>query len=126
MSRIEENKILNEMLMEEAERNPTRPYNEMVAFHLGAIALTLIDISKSLAILADKVESDGWKIMLTKITGLEYMKMSKHDIYEEYCKLYEEYEENIEGEIKRLKTELNNAKIDAAITDAMINCTCLA
>lgn len=57
--------------------------------------------------------------MTEKITGLEYMKMSKHDIYEEYCKLYEEYEENIEGEIKRLKIELNNARNNARI-DAMI------
>lgn len=59
--------------------------------------------------------------MTEKITGLEYMEMSKHDIYEEYCKLYEEYEENIEGEIKRLKTELNNARIDAMVTYARLS-----
>jgi hypothetical protein len=59
--------------------------------------------------------------MTEKITGLEYLKMSKHDIYEEYCKLYEKYEENIEEEIKRLKTELNKSKIDAMIAYAHLN-----
>ncbi|MBR4377296.1 MAG: hypothetical protein IKP50_00200 [Bacilli bacterium] len=45
-------------LEEEAERKPTGTYEEMMTFHLSAIAAILIDISKSLAVIADKAESE--------------------------------------------------------------------
>ena len=59
MKRLKENKnVINEM-NKRAEWNPTGTYEEMVTFQLGTIATMLTDISKSLAILADKVESEN-------------------------------------------------------------------
>ena len=58
MSRLEENgKVIDEMARE-ATKKPTGTYEEMVTFQLGAIATMLADISRSLAVLADKVESE--------------------------------------------------------------------
>lgn len=61
MTRFEENGLAIERLIESAKRNPTGTYEEMVTFQLGAIATMLADISKSLAIIADKSESEGTK-----------------------------------------------------------------
>jgi hypothetical protein len=58
MTRLEENKMVIEMMVESVERKPTGTYEEMVTFQLGVIATMLADISKSLAILADKAESE--------------------------------------------------------------------
>lgn len=58
MTRLEENKAVVDKLNKLAELKPTGTYWEMVTFHLGAIATTLVDISKSLAILADKAKSE--------------------------------------------------------------------
>jgi hypothetical protein len=58
MSRLEENgKVIDEMARE-ARRKPTGTYEEMVTFQLGAIATMLADMSRSLAVLADKIESE--------------------------------------------------------------------
>ena len=57
MTRLEDNKLIIENINEIARRNPSGTYEEMVTFQLGAIATMLADISKSLAILADKTES---------------------------------------------------------------------
>ena len=57
MTRLEENKMVIEEMTGRTERKPTGTYEEMVAFQLGAISTMLADISKSLAILADKSES---------------------------------------------------------------------
>lgn len=58
MSRLEENKkVINEMY-KRAKDKPSGTYEEMVAFQLGTIATMLTDISRSLAILADKAESE--------------------------------------------------------------------
>lgn len=58
MTRLEENgTVINEMT-KRAELKSSGTYEEMVTFHLGVIATMLADISKSLAILADKVERD--------------------------------------------------------------------
>lgn len=56
MTRLEENRMIIDELTKRAESQPTGTYEEMVTFQLGAIASMLTDISKSLAILADKVE----------------------------------------------------------------------
>lgn len=56
MTRLEENKMAIEVITERAERQPTGTYEQMVIFQLGAIATMLADISKSLAIIADKAE----------------------------------------------------------------------
>ena len=61
MARLEENKMAIKVMMGEAERKPAGTYEEMVTFQLGVIATMLADISKSLAILADKAESEGKK-----------------------------------------------------------------
>lgn len=56
MARVEENKMIVSGAIKRAEDQPTWTYEEMVVFQLGAIAIMLADISKSLAILADKAE----------------------------------------------------------------------
>lgn len=58
MTRLEENKIIVDSMKKLAEQKPTGSYQEMVTFQLGAIATMLADISKSLAILAHKAESE--------------------------------------------------------------------
>ena len=40
------------------EHKPTGTYEEMMTFQLGVIATMLADISKSLAVIADKAESE--------------------------------------------------------------------
>lgn len=57
MKRREENQMVINKMAEEAKRNQTGTYEEMVAFHFGFIASMLADISKSLAVIADKAES---------------------------------------------------------------------
>ena len=56
MSRIEDNKKLIERLDKIAKELPGGSYEEVTAMNLGAIATLLTDISRSLAIMADKVE----------------------------------------------------------------------
>ena len=58
MTRYEENKIVVDEAIKRAEHNPIGTYEEMVIFQLGIIATMLADISKSLAIFADKVEAE--------------------------------------------------------------------
>lgn len=58
MTRLEENGIILNEATKRVELKPTGTYEEMVVFQLGAIATMLADISKSLAILADKSESE--------------------------------------------------------------------
>lgn len=54
MKRQEENGILIEFMTKEAKEKPEGTYEEMVTFQLGTISTMLADISKSLAIIADK------------------------------------------------------------------------
>lgn len=56
MTRLEENGMVINEATKRAERNPSGTYEEMVTFQLALIASMLADISKSLAILADKAE----------------------------------------------------------------------
>lgn len=56
MTRYVENKMVIESVNKAIKSNPTGTYNEKVTFELSIIATMLIDISKSLAILADKAE----------------------------------------------------------------------
>ena len=58
MTRLEENGMVVNEMNKRVEHKPTGTYEEMVTFQLGAIATMLADISKSLAILADKTESE--------------------------------------------------------------------
>ena len=58
MTRYEENKIVVDEAIKRAKHNPIGTYEEMVIFQLGIIATMLADISKSLAIFADKVEAE--------------------------------------------------------------------
>jgi len=58
MSRLEENGLVIGEMSKRAELKPNGTYEEIVTFQLGAIATMLTDISKSLAILADKAESE--------------------------------------------------------------------
>ena len=56
MIRLEENKIVIDEMARRSEAKPKGTYEEMVTFQLGAIASMLADISKSLAVIADKIE----------------------------------------------------------------------
>lgn len=56
MKRLEENGMVINEAIKRAELKPTGNYEEMITFQLGLIASMLADISKSLAILADKAE----------------------------------------------------------------------
>lgn len=56
MSRLEEVNRRIEKMMELAKLNPSGTYENMVALHLGTISVMLADISKSLAVIADKTE----------------------------------------------------------------------
>lgn len=58
MKRLEENGMIVDNMIKVLKCNPSGTYEEMVAFQLSIIATMLSDISKSLAILADKVESE--------------------------------------------------------------------
>ena len=59
MTRLEENNIRIEAMKELTKLNPSGTYEKMVALHLGTIAAMLADISQSLAVLADKTESEA-------------------------------------------------------------------
>ncbi len=61
MTRYEENRIIINEAVKRAECKPTGTYEEMVSFQLGTIATMLTDISKSLAIIADKEECEVMK-----------------------------------------------------------------
>ena len=58
MTRLEENKMVIEEMTGRTKRKPAGTYEEVVTFQLGVIATMLADISKSLAVLADKAESE--------------------------------------------------------------------
>lgn len=58
MTRVEENKRVIEEMVELSAANPLRVAEEAMSFQLGIIAGMLVDISKSLAVLADKVENE--------------------------------------------------------------------
>lgn len=58
MTRVEENGIVVNEMIKRAELKQTGTYGEMITFQLGVIATMLADISKSLAIIADKEEGE--------------------------------------------------------------------
>jgi hypothetical protein len=58
MSRVEGNKIVLAVTNDAVKLKPEGTYEEMVSFQLGVIASMLADISKSLAVIADKTESE--------------------------------------------------------------------
>lgn len=58
MSRVEENKELVDVMTDLAKEKPSGSFEEIACFHLGTISTFLADISRSLAILADKAESE--------------------------------------------------------------------
>lgn len=59
MTRVEENRATLEEMYRLANASPASTYEEMTMYQLSGIAVALIDMSKSLAVLADKVGSDG-------------------------------------------------------------------
>ena len=58
MTRLDENRMAVEKMAESAKRNPAKTNSDIVAFELCTIATMLTDISRSLAILADKAERE--------------------------------------------------------------------
>lgn len=58
MTRREENQMVIDEMTKRALDNPTGTYEQMMVFQIGAIATMLVDISKSLAVIADKAESE--------------------------------------------------------------------
>lgn len=61
MTRLEENRMVIDEMNKRAERKPIGTYEEIVSFQLGTIATMLADISKSLAVIADKAEVEPQK-----------------------------------------------------------------
>ena len=61
MTRLEENQTVIDCMIEGMRSKPSGTYEEMVTFQLVTIASMLADISKSLAILAHKAESEDKK-----------------------------------------------------------------
>lgn len=59
MTRLEENRMVIDEMAKRAELKPIGTYEEMVTFHLGTISSILADISRSLAIIADRAGSEG-------------------------------------------------------------------
>lgn len=58
MTRLEENGSVIEEMTKRAKEKSTGTYEELVTFQLGVIATMLADISRSLAVLADRAESE--------------------------------------------------------------------
>ena len=58
MTRLEENKMLIDEIVKQVELKPAGTYEEMMVFQHGEIASMLVDISRSLAIIADKAERE--------------------------------------------------------------------
>jgi hypothetical protein len=54
MTRLEENGMVIDEMTKRANDKPTGTYEELVTFQLGVIATMLGDISRSLAMLANK------------------------------------------------------------------------
>lgn len=58
MTRCEENSIIINEINKVVESKPSGEYHEMTLLQLSIIATTLMDISKSLAVLADEAEGE--------------------------------------------------------------------
>ncbi len=58
MSRVEENKITIDFMRKKAQEAPSSTLGQMTAWHLGTIGMILADISKSLAVIADKMAQE--------------------------------------------------------------------
>lgn len=58
MTRLEENGMVVNVMEQRANSKSSGTYEELVVFQLGVIATMLADISKSLAVIADKAESE--------------------------------------------------------------------
>lgn len=56
MNREQENEAVINVITKAAKEKQTGTFEELVTFHMGTIATMLADISKSLAILADRTE----------------------------------------------------------------------
>ena len=58
MTRLEENRIVIDNMLKLSKSKPSGTYEEMVTFQLGTIATMLADISKSLAVIAEKAGNE--------------------------------------------------------------------
>jgi hypothetical protein len=58
MSRIEENKVIVDGFREAVSEDPKGSMSDLLAWHLFHMNVFLMDISKSLAVIADKAESE--------------------------------------------------------------------
>lgn len=59
MTRLEDNAELLKKAEELSKLHPSGTYEEMMSFQMGMIFAMLMDISRSLAVLADKAEREG-------------------------------------------------------------------
>ena len=57
MNRVEENRVTLDFMRKKAQETPSGTFEQMTVWHLGTIGTILADISKSLAIIADKMAS---------------------------------------------------------------------
>jgi hypothetical protein len=59
LTRLEENRAILKEMDRLSKANSVSTYEQMTTYQLRAITVALMDISKSLAVLADKAESEG-------------------------------------------------------------------
>jgi len=109
MSRIEENKKLCERFDEMAKETPEGLFPEMVVWMLGAISSYLTDISKSLAVMADKAECQDDDLSKNETVQL----------CDEICNALNETLETRKGLIRKIKRE----KL-TSLKDEIIECYC--
>lgn len=58
MSRVSENKEMIRIITKEAEKKETGTFEECMLWHISALNGFLLDISESLAVIADKMSED--------------------------------------------------------------------
>lgn len=109
MSRIEENKKLCERFNKMAKEKPEGLFPEMVVWMLGAISSYLTDISKSLAVMADKAESQNDDLDENQISAIHYR----------ISDALKETLETREGLIRKTKIETLTS-----LKDKIIECYC--
>lgn len=74
MSRFEENKLLFDRIVKMSEHKPEGTFEEMMVFQAAAIASVLTDISKSVAVIADRAENERLKKALEQEHILDKIK----------------------------------------------------
>lgn len=119
MSRLEENKRLCELFGKRAKETPAGGFEEIAAWQLGAISSYLADISRSLAVMADKVEP---KEKATVAAESQNDDLDENQISTIHHRISDALKETIETREKLIrKTKIETLK---SLKDEIIECYC--